>query len=153
MLHSLSQQSITHPKYSNHSIPCDVPDASIFDNNTQGLDDDDDDDESDHSFVPNESELESFSDESSEEEEEEHNEIRRQKKDPDLTTPVTRRKSKGTPNVTPKKTNSASSRRTRSRERVSSSTARNLSFPLKSMETNAQMSKHDIQAARTTCSS
>lgn len=83
--------------------------------------DDDDDDESDHSFVPNESELESFSEESSEEEEEEHDKTGRQTIDPDLTTPVARRSSKWTPNVTPKKTSSASSRRTRSRERVSSS--------------------------------
>ncbi|KAL9971909.1 hypothetical protein ACROYT_G018130 [Oculina patagonica] len=119
---SQSQQSITHPRYSDHGRPCDVPDASI-ENNAQGLDDDDDD-ESDHSFVPNESELESFSEESSEEEEEEHDRPGRQKIDPDLTTPVTSRRSKGTPNMTPKKTNSASSKRTRSRERAPDSSSR-----------------------------
>ena len=114
---SLSQQSITHPRYSNHSKPCDMPDASMG-NTAQNLDDDDDDDESDHSFVPNDSELESFSEESSEEEEEEEeedNKVGGQKKEPDFTTPVTRKTSKGTST----KTNTASARRTRSRERVS----------------------------------
>ncbi|KAJ7376833.1 hypothetical protein OS493_031981 [Desmophyllum pertusum] len=99
---SQSQQSITHPRYSNY----DIPDACI------GNNDDDDDDESDHSFVPNESELESFSDESSDEEE--HEVTESQKIEPDIKTPVTRRRSK----VTPEQTNSASSRRTRSRERA-----------------------------------
>lgn len=102
-----------------------MPDASM-DNNAQNLgdDDDDDDDESDHSFVPNESDLESFSEESSEEEEEEeeekHDKVGGQKKELDITTQVTRRRSKGTPQGTSTKTNSASSRRTRSGERVSS---------------------------------
>lgn len=104
MLHSQSQQSITHPRYSN----CDIPDACIGNN-------DNDDDESDHSFVPNESELESFSEESSDDEE--HDVTESQKIEPDIKTPVTRRRSK----VTPEQTNSASSRRTRSRERVSQS--------------------------------
>ena len=118
---SLSQQSITHPRYSIHGKPCDIPDASM-DNNAQNLGDDDDDD-SDHSFVPNESELESFSEESSEEEEEEaeeHDKVGGDKIEPDITTPVTRKTSKGTPQRTSTKTNSTSSRRTRSRERVSS---------------------------------
>ena len=121
---SLSQQSITHPRYSNHGKPWDIPDASM-DNNAQNLADDDDD-ESDHSFVPDMSELESFSEESSEEEEEEDEEdgkVGGQKIEPDLTTPVTRKTSKGTPQRTSTKTNSASSssRSARSRERVSSS--------------------------------
>ena len=122
MSHRLSQQSITHPSYSSQGKPCDVPDASTGNNAQHLYNDDDDDDESDHSFVPNESELESFSEESSEEEEEEqHGKTGKQKKEPERKTPVTRRRSKGTPNVTPKKTNSASTRRTRSRERVSAS--------------------------------
>ena len=75
--------------------------------------DGDDDDESDHSFLPNESELESFSDESSEEEEDDDSES--EKAEPAIRTPVSKRDSK----VTPKQTNSASSRRTRSSERVS----------------------------------
>lgn len=122
---SLSQQSITHPRYSNHGKPCDIPDASM-DNNERNLgddiDNDDDDDDSDHSFVPNESELESFSEESSEEEEEdeEHDMVGGKKIEPDITTPVTRKTSIGLPKETSTKTNSTSSRKTRSRERVSS---------------------------------
>lgn len=118
---SLSQQSITHPRYSNHDKPCDVPDSSMG-NNSQNLDDDDEDDESDHSYVPSESELESFSEESSEEEEDEeeqHNKDDGQKIKPDFTTPVTGKKSNGTPRGTPTKTSAASSRRTKSREKVS----------------------------------
>ena len=121
---SLSQQSITHPRYSHHGRPCEIPDVSM-DNNARNLgdDDDDDDDDSDHSFVPNESELDSFSEERSEEEEEEHEEddnIGAKKIEPDITTPMTRKTSKGskgTPQRT--KTSPTSSRRTRSRERVS----------------------------------
>jgi len=107
----LSQQSIAHPSYSNHGIPCDIPDASIP---LQTLDEDDEDDESDLSFVPGDSELESFSDESSEEEEE-IEAIKNQKRNPELKTPVTRRRSKGTPS----NENSSLSRRGRSGERVS----------------------------------
>ena len=126
---SSSQQSITHPKYSNHGESCDITDASM-DNNAQHLgdDDDDDDDDSDHSFVPDMSELESFSEESSEEEEEEDEEddtIGGQKIEPNITTPMIKKTSKETPQGTPRKTNSASSRRTRSRERVSSSALTN----------------------------
>ena len=110
LLHSLSQQSIIHPSYSNHGIPRDFPDACAL---LQNLDDEEDEDESDHSFVPNDSELESFSDESSDEEEQET--TKQQKTTPELKTPVTRRRSKGTPN----NANSSTARRTRSRERVS----------------------------------
>ena len=97
-----------------------------MDNNAQNLGDDDDDDDSDHSFVPNESELESFSEESSEEEEEEdeeHDKVGGDKIEPDIITPMARKTPKGTPQRT--KTNSTSSRRTRSRERVSSITLNN----------------------------
>lgn len=104
----LSQQSIAHPSYSNNGIPCDIPDASVP---LQTLDEDD---ESDPSFVPGDSELESFSDESSEEEEE-IEAIKNQKRNPELKTPVTRRRSKGTPS----NENSSLSRRGRSGERVS----------------------------------
>jgi len=95
-----------------------------MDNNARNLgDEDDDSDDSDHSFVPEMSELESFSEESSEEEEEEDEEDDKfggQKIEPDITTPMTKKTSKGTPQGSSTKTNSASSRRTRSRERVSS---------------------------------
>lgn len=95
-------------------------------NNSHNLDDDDDD-ESDHSYVPSESELESFSEESSEEEEdeEEHSKDGGQKIKPDFTTPVTGKKSKGMPRVTPTKTSATSSRRTKSREKVSFSALTN----------------------------
>ena len=90
-------------------MPYDFRDASIPSQNA----DDDNDDESDHSFVPNDSELESFSDESSDEEE--YDMIESQETKLELKTPVNRRQSKGTTS----KGNSSSTRRTRSRERVS----------------------------------
>ena len=92
-------------------MPFDIPDASVPSQHAD--EDDDDDDESDHSFVPNDSELESFSDESSDEEE--YDMIESQETKPELKTPVNRRQSKGTAS----KGNSSSTRRTRSRERVS----------------------------------
>ena len=107
-MHSQSQQSIAHPSYSHHSIPCDFPDAVILSHNL----DDDDEDEDDPSFIPGDSELESFSDDSSDEEELETTE--NQKTTPELKTPVNRRR----PQRTPNKGNSTTSRRTRSRERV-----------------------------------
>ena len=109
LLQSLSQQSITHPSCLNHNMPYDFPNASIPSQHA----DDDDDDELDHSFVPNDSELESFSDESSDEEE--YDMIESQETKPELKTPVNRRQSKGTTS----KGISPSTGRTRSRERVS----------------------------------
>ena len=105
LLQSLSRQSITHPSCSNHNMPYDFPNASIPSQHA----DDDDGDESDHSFVPNDSELESFSDESSDEKE--FDMIESQETKPELKTPVNRRQSKGTTS----KGNSSLTRRTRSR--------------------------------------
>ena len=90
-------------------MPYDFRDASIPSQNA----DDDNDDESDHTFVPNDSELESFSDESSDKEE--YDMIESQETKLELKTPVNRRQSKGTTS----KGNSSSTRKTRSRERVS----------------------------------
>ena len=106
MLHSLSQQSIAYQS-SHHSTSCDTPDAPL---SSQNLGDDDDDDESDPSFVLNDFELESFSEESSEEEDDEMTNDK--KSTPELQTPITRRRSKGTPGTV----NSSTSRKTGSRE-------------------------------------
>ncbi|XP_068719455.1 uncharacterized protein [Montipora capricornis] len=104
----LSKKSITHPSYSNHDIPADFTDAC---SSLHILDDyGDDDNESDYSFVPGDSELESFSDDSSDEENYENNE--NQESVPKVTTPVVRRQSK----ETTKKGSSFSSRTTRRRE-------------------------------------
>lgn len=98
---SLSKHSFTNPSYSNNG---DFTDAYT---QKQNLDyDDDDDDESDYSYIPDECELESFSDESSDDELDLNV---THKATPELKTPVNRRQSKGTPS----KTNSSSSRRTR----------------------------------------
>ena len=87
-LHSSSAQSIAHPSYSNHDLPCDFTDACSLIHILGNDISDDDDEESDYSFVPSDSELESFSDESSDQEDHETT--------PVATTPVTRRRSKGT---------------------------------------------------------
>ncbi|PFX18809.1 uncharacterized protein LOC111339004 [Stylophora pistillata] len=104
--------SIIHPG-SRHVQICDAQDGPISDC-AQNLydDDDDDDDESDCSYTPDESDLESFSDESSEEED--HNDSEIEEAKPVKRTQVTG----GKPRGTPKATDSASSRRTRSNERV-----------------------------------
>ena len=107
MLHSLSQQSIAYQS-SYHGTSHDTPDAPL---SSQNLDDDDDD-ESDPSFVLNDFELESFSEESSEEEDDEM--TNNKKSTSELQTPVTKRRSKGTPGTA----NSSTSRKTGSREWV-----------------------------------
>lgn len=94
-LHSSTTQSIAHPSYSNHDLPCDFTDAcSLIHILGNDISDDDDDEESDYSFVPSDSELESFSDESSDEED--HEKSKNHKTTPVAKTPVTRRRSKGT---------------------------------------------------------
>ena len=110
MLHSLSQQSIAYQS-SYHSTSHDTPDAPLLSQNLDD-DDDDDDDESDPSFVLNDFELESFSEESSEEEDDEM--TNNKKSTSELQTPVTKRRSKGTPGTA----NSSTSRKTGSREWV-----------------------------------
>lgn len=88
MLHSSSQQSITHPSYSNQVIPCDKADASSNNNiNAQNLNDGNDDDEHGHSLTTwNESAQESFSGKNSKEEK--HSEMGSHKIDHDIATPV-----------------------------------------------------------------
>ena len=109
MLHSLSQQSIAYQS-SYHSTSHDTPGVP---SSSQNLDDDDDeDDESDPSFVPNDFELKSFSEESSEEEDDEVTNDR--KSTPKLQTLITKRRSKGTEGTA----NSSTSRKTGSREWV-----------------------------------
>ena len=107
MLHSLSQQSIAYQS-SYHSTSHDTPDAPL---SSQNLDDDDDD-ESDPSFVLNDFELESFSEESSEEEDDDM--TNNKKSTSELQTPITGRRSKGAPGTA----NSSTSRKTGSREWV-----------------------------------
>lgn len=100
--------SITHPGCTKYFQICDLQDGPISDC-AQNLYSDD---ESDLSYTPGESDLESFSDDSSEEEEEDDSET--EDTIPDVRTPVIGTKAKGTP----KKTNPAVSRRTRSHKRV-----------------------------------
>ena len=109
MLPSLSQQSIAYQS-SYHSTSRDTPDAPLSSQNLD--DDDDDDDESDPSFVLNDFELESFSEESSEEEDDDM--TNNKKSTPELQTPITKRRSKGTAGTA----NSSTSRKTGSREWV-----------------------------------
>lgn len=93
-LHSSSAQSIAHPSYSNHDLPCDFTDSCSLIHILGNDIGEDDDEESDYSFVPSDSELESFSDESSDEED--HEKSNNQETTPVAKTPVTRRKSNGT---------------------------------------------------------
>ena len=91
---SSTTQSISHPSYSNHNLPCDFTDACNLIHILGDDSNDDDDEESDYSFVPSDSELESFSDESSDEED--HDKSKSQETTPEAITPVTQRQSKGT---------------------------------------------------------
>lgn len=91
---SSTTQSISHPSYSNRNLPCDFTDACNLIHILGNDSNDNDDDESDHSFVPSDSELESFSDESSDEED--HDKSKSQETTPEAITPVTQRQSKGT---------------------------------------------------------
>ena len=100
--------SITHPGCTKYVQIYDIQDGLISDC-AQNLYSDV---ESDLSYIPGESDLESFSDDSNEEEEEDDSET--EDAIPDVRTPVIGTKAKGTP----KKTNPAVSRRTSSNKRV-----------------------------------
>ena len=114
-LYSLSKQSITHPDYINHVKPCDFTDACSLSHILDDYFDNEDDDESDNSFVPGDSDVESFSDESSDEEEDhDYEENENQRTIFEAKTPVARGRSKGKTS----KRKSLSSMTTRRTEKV-----------------------------------